>query len=42
MVKALRSKVDSKTYGDLLNELDIGADAINAIAEVDCVGGVEE
>lgn len=42
LVRALRSKVDSKTYGDLLNELDIGVDAINAIAEFDCEEGVEE
>ena len=39
--RSVRNKVDSKTYGDLLNELDIGVDAINAVAEVDCVGGVE-
>ena len=43
LVRALRDKVDSKTYGDLLNEFDIGVDAINAIAEdVDCKGCVEE
>lgn len=42
LVRALRNKVDSKTYGDLLNELGIGVDAINAIAEVDCEDGVEE
>lgn len=31
LVRALRNKVDIKAYGDLLNELDIGVDAINAI-----------
>ena len=36
LVRALRNKVDIKAYGDLLNELDIGVDAINAIADVDC------
>lgn len=42
LVRALKGKVDSKTYGDLLNELDIGVDAINAIAEFDCEEGIEE
>ena len=35
LVRALKNRVDSKTYGDLLNELNIGSDAINAVAEVD-------
>ena len=42
MVRALRNKVDDKTYGDLLKELDIGVGAINAIAGVDCDEVVEE
>lgn len=42
LVRALRNKVDSKTYGDLLNELDIGVDTINDIAGVDCEEGIEE
>ena len=41
LVGALRNEVDSKTYGDLLNKLDIGSDAINAITSF-CDGSGEK